>query len=154
MKFSTREDIEVPIAYAFGQVSDFASFERRAMRQGADIVRWDTGPVCAGTAWDIAFKFRGRSRRVVADLTRFTPPEGMLIESNSDGLLAVTTIDLVALSQTRTRILVSFDMRAKSLTARLLLQSLRLAKVRLTKRFNARVKDYAEEIEDRFRRNG
>ena len=154
MKFSTREDIEVPIAYAFGQVSDFASFERRALRNGADVVRRDAGSVCAGSAWDIAFEFRGRNRQVVAELASFMPHESMVVESNSDGLLAVTAIDLVALSQTRTRILVSFDMRAKSLTARLLLQSLRLAKAKLTKRFTMRVKDYSEEIEDRYRREG
>ena len=59
---------------------------------------------------------------------------------------------MLALSATRTRVLVSFDMRAKTLTARLLLQSLKLAMAKMNKRFEARVLDYAEKVEDDYRR--
>ena len=61
MKLSTREDIEAPIAYVFQRVSDFERFERRAMRQGADVSRRAEGLVEIGMIWDIAFEFRGRS---------------------------------------------------------------------------------------------
>ncbi len=154
MKLSTREDIEAPIGYVFSQVSDFAAFERRAMRQSIDVARRGDGVVTQGEIWDIAFSFRGRDRKVVADLTLLDPPQALQVTSASDGLHAVTSVDLVALSQTRTRVLVSFNMRAKTLTARLLLQSLKLAKSKMEKRFCARVLDYAEDIEDRFRREG
>lgn len=153
MKFSTREDIEAPVDYVFAQVSDFAAFERRAMRQGADVARREDGPIAQGAIWDISFQFRGRDRRVLAELTQIDVPTLLSIDSASDGLNAVTEVELIALSQTRTRVLVSFDLRAKTLTARLLLQSLKLAKTKMTKRFNARVLDYAEDIEDRYRRD-
>ena len=153
MKFSTREDIEAPVDYVFAQVSDFAAFERRAMRQGADVARREDGPIAQGAIWDISFQFRGRDRRVLAELTQLDVPTLLSIDSASDGLNAVTEVELIALSQTRTRVLVSFDLRAKTLTARLLLQSLKLAKTKMTKRFNARVLDYAEDIEDRYRRD-
>jgi len=153
MKFSTREDIEAPVDYVFAQVSDFAAFERRAMRQGADVTRREDGPIAQGAIWDISFQFRGRDRRVLAELTQLDVPTLLSIDSASDGLNAVTEVELIALSQTRTRVLVSFDLRAKTLTARLLLQSLKLAKTKMTKRFNARVLDYAEDIEDRYRRD-
>jgi len=153
MKFSTREDIEAPVDYVFSQVSDFAAFERRAMRQGADVTRREDGPIAQGAIWDISFQFRGRDRRVLAELTQLDVPTLLSIDSASDGLNAVTEVELIALSQTRTRVLVSFDLRAKTLTARLLLQSLKLAKTKMTKRFNARVLDYAEDIEDRYRRD-
>jgi hypothetical protein len=152
MKFSARQDIEAPIDYVFGQVSDFTSFERRAMRQGADVARRVDGPVTQGCTWDIKFQFRGRDRKVVATLTQLDPPYMMQIDSASDGLHAETEVSLVALSQTRTRVIVGFEMRAKTLTARLLLQSLKLAKAKMAKRFDARVQDYGEDIEDRFRR--
>jgi hypothetical protein len=153
MKFSTREDIEAPVDYVFAQVSDFAAFERRAMRQGADVTRREDGPIAQGAIWDISFQFRGRDRKVLAELTQLDVPTLLSIDSASDGLNAVTEVELIALSQTRTRVLVSFDLRAKTLTARLLLQSLKLAKTKMTKRFNARVLDYAEDIEDRYRRD-
>ena len=153
MKFSTREDIEAPINYVFAQVSDFAAFERRAMRQGADVIRKPDDAVAQGTVWDIKFNFRGRDRKAEAVLTLLDQPQAFTIDSASDGLNASTEIELIALSQTRTRVLVSFDLRATTLTARLLVQSLKLAKSKMTKRFNGRVLDFAEEIEDRYRRD-
>lgn len=153
MKFSTREDIEAPIDYVFDRVTDFAAFERRALRQGAEVNRRDDGEIGVGTVWDVAFKFRGRDRKVAAKLVVLDRPNAMQIESASDGLDAITIVELVALSQARTRVLVSLDLKAKTLTARLLLQSLKLAKTKISKRFKARVLDYAEDIEDRYRRD-
>ncbi|MEL7178323.1 MAG: SRPBCC family protein [Pseudomonadota bacterium] len=152
MKFSTREDIEAPIGYVYKRVSDFPSFERRALRQGIDVSCRTQGAATVGTIWDIGFEFRGRARKVVAELKKLDPEQAIEIESQSDGLTAITKVDLVALSATRTRVLVSFDMRAKTLTARLLLQSLKLAKAKMNKRFEARVLDYAENVEDDYRR--
>jgi hypothetical protein len=154
MKYSTREDIEAPIEFVFAQISDFDAYERRALRQGAEVSRRAGGPAAVGTMWDIAFEFRGRPRKVVAELVKLDSPSTMVITSASDGLDVVTEVDLIALSQSRTRVMVSVELRAKTLTARLLLQSLKLAKSRTDKRFKARVRDYAEDIEDRFRREG
>lgn len=153
MKFSTREDIEAPIDHVFAAVSDFAAFERRALRQGAEVTRADDGPVQVGSAWQIAFQFRGRDRRMTATMAQMDPPDGYLVETVSDGLTAATEVQLVALSRSRTRVSVSIDLRAKSLTARLLLQSLKLVKGKMTKRFKARVLEFAEDIEDGYRKN-
>lgn len=152
MKLSTREDIEAPIAYVYGRIRDFPSFERRALRQGAQVHCRSAGAAQVGTIWDISFEFRGRSRNVQAELTKLDPEQALEIESQSDGLLAMTQVELVPLSATRTRVLVSFDLKAKTLTARLLLQSLKLAKAKMTKRFKARVLDYTENVEDDYRR--
>lgn len=152
MKLSTREDIEAPIAYVHGRVSDFPGYERRALRHGIDISRRAEGDAVVGTIWDIAFEFRGRVRKVQAELTKLEPEQVIEIESQSDGLVGTSQIELVALSATRTRILVSFDLRAKTLTARVLLQSLKLARSTMHKRFQARVLDYAENVEDDYRR--
>ncbi len=152
MKFSTREDIEAPIDHVFEQVSDFIGFERRALRHGADVVRLDDGPVQEGSSWNIAFQFRGRERRMQSQLAAYDPPNGYLITTMSDGMTITSNVDLVALSPGRTRVAVAIDLRAKTLTARLLLQSMKLAKTKLTKRFKARVLEYAEDVEDDYRR--
>lgn len=152
MKLSTREDIEAPIGYVYKRVSDFAAFERRALRQGIEVSCRAEGAPQVGAKWDIAFSFRGRARKVVAELTKLDYEQAIEIESQSDGLTALTQVDLVALSATRTRVLVAFDMRAKTLTARVLLQSLKIAKTKMTKRFKARVLEYAEAVEDDYRR--
>ena len=153
MKFSTREDIEAPAEFVFDRVTDFDAYERRALRQGADVSRRTDGPNGVGSIWDVVFTFRGRERRVAAEITTLDRPTAMVIHSASDGLDVQTEVDLIALSQTRTRVMVSIELKAKTLTARLLLQSMKLAKTKLTKRFKARVLDYAEDIEDRYRRD-
>ena len=152
MKFSAREDIEAPLDHVFTQVSDFVVFERRALRQGARITRLDTGPYKIGTTWEVVFKFRGRDRKMVAEIVEFDAPNQYQIESVSDGLSATTNVELVALSRGRTRVATWMDLRAKSLTARLLLQSMKLAKGKLTRRFKARVLEFAEDIEEAFRK--
>lgn len=151
MKFSTREDIEAPVDYVFQQVSDFAAFERQALRRGADVRRLDSGPFVKGSAWDVAFKFRGKDRRMRATLAELDTPNSLQIETVAQGIDGVTRIEVVKLSQHRTRIAMSIDMSAKSLSARLLLQSLKLAKANLSARFKKRVGDFSQDIEDRFK---
>lgn len=152
MKLSTREDIEAPIGYVFQRVSDFERFERRAMRRGADVSRRAEGVAGIGMIWDVAFEFRGRPRKMQVELIGFEPQHAIELQSRSDGLAAITFVETIALSATRTRVLVSCDMRARTLNARLMLQSLKLAKAKLNKGFRGRVLDYAETIEDDYRR--
>ncbi len=154
MKFSTREDIEAPIAFVFERISDFDTFEKRALRQGADVQRTDEGAFDVGAIWDVAFPFRGRTRKMQIKLTQIDPPNGYHFETESDGMTATSDVTLVSLSPTRTRIAVGIDLRARTLTARLLIQSMKLAKTKLSNRFKARVLDYAEDIEDAFRKQG
>ena len=151
MKFSTREDVEAPAEFVFQQFADFEVFERQALRRGADVQRRDTGPVRTGSIWDVAFSFRGKDRKLSAELTRLDSPQLIHVSSKSGGIDGLTAIELVPLSPQRTRIAVSIELRASSLSARLLLQSLKLAKSNLTARFKKRVAVYASDIEDRYK---
>lgn len=154
MKFSTREDIEAPIDHVFAKLSDFSGFERLALRRGAQVKRIGDGPVGVGAQWDVSFKLRGRERKMHATLAALHPPEMYRFDAVSGGMSGQTLVELVALSPRRTRLLVGIDLRARTLTARLLLQSMKLAKARLAKKFKARVLEYAEDIEDEYRKSG
>lgn len=151
MKFSTREDIEAPVDYVFRQVSDFGAYERQALRRGADVRRLDSGTYVKGSSWDVAFKFRGKDRRMRATVAEIDSPNSLQIDTVAQGIDGVTQIEIVQLSQHRTRIAVSIEMSAKSLSARLLLQSLKLAKSNLSARFKKRVGGFSQDIEDRFK---
>lgn len=152
MQFSAREDIETPIDFAFAQLADFQAHERSALRRGAEVQRVDslsrTGP---GMAWDSAFELRGRRRELQIELTSYDPPNGMVISSRSPAMGGQMVVDLVALSRGRTRMSVQIDLEPNTLSARLMVQSLKLARKNLTKRFRGRVAAYAEDIEDRFK---
>jgi hypothetical protein len=70
------------------------------------------------------------------------------VMSSTSGIDGAGQIELVALSRDRTRISVEFELKPTNLSARLLVQSLKLAKVSLTKRYKLRVAEYAKSIED------
>lgn len=144
MKFSAREDIDAPIESVFEAVSDFDAFERRMLRRGVDIVRDDVAPLDqVGVCWKAKFSWRGRMYDVDAELVTLNPGEGYCIESRSSGIECLGNVELVALSKTRTRMFVSLDLKPVTLSARLLVQSLRLAKSNLSRRFKVRVHEFA-----------
>jgi carbon monoxide dehydrogenase subunit G len=151
MKFSTREDIEAPIEHVFQHVSDFDGFERQALRRGAEVLRQDTyGKPGIGSEWTLKFPFRGKERLVLAQITKFDGPNGYVADTEGGGLDGKVTVDLVALSPRRTRMNIVFDLTPKTLTARLLVQSLKFAKSNLNKRLANRVWVFAQDIEDKY----
>ena len=151
MKFSAREDIAAPIDQVFAALCDFEGFERQALRRGAEVQRLDglTEPG-VGMAWQAGFSMRGRKRAVEIALSQFDVPNEMLFDVTSSGIEGTFSIDLLALSRSRTRMSVALDITPLNLSARLLVQSLKLAKTNLNKRFKLRVAEYAKGLEDRL----
>ena len=153
MKFSTKEDIAAPIDAVFDMLSDFDTFERAAMRRGAEVHRTDNlrspGP---GMSWRARFMLRGRERKIGITLATFDRPNQMVFSGGSAALEGEMVIDLVALSRQRTRMSVALKLTPKNLSARLLVQSLKLARSNLNRKFHLRVADYAKEMEERHSR--
>lgn len=152
MKFTSKEDIEAPIDAVFGAVSNFSTIERSALRRGASVQRVDrkTHPSTI-IAWDVGFTFRGKKREMLVELTDLETPNHMLVQSLSGGLEGEVSVDLVALSKNRTRMAIELEFKPKSLSARLMVQSLRLAKTKLSKRFRVKTAGFAADIEDRYK---
>lgn len=154
MIFTTREDIEAPIEAVFDMLCDFESFERSAMRRGAEVQRVDKltspGP---GMTWNAVFQMRGRRREMQIEMVTFDRPNEMVLESTSPGIVGQMRFDLIALSRSRTRLAVALEVKPLNLSARLLVQSLKLGKGRLQARYNAKVSEYARGMEDRYARS-
>lgn len=150
MQFSGKEDIEVPIENVFASVSEFESFERSAIRRGIEVQRvGNVDPVAAGLAWDTAFTLRGKPRDMHITLAEFVEPSLMRFDSRSKGINGDCVVELLALSPRRTRLSVDIKLSANTLAARLFLQSLKLARSSLNKKFKLRLADMAKEIERR-----
>ena len=151
MKFSTKEDIDAPIDAVFDMLCEFDQFERAAMRRGAEVQRVDQlAEPGAGMLWEAAFDMRGKRRALQVEMDRFERPTEMKLETRSQGLTGDMSFYLVALSRSRTRIMVALDLKPQNLSARLLVQSLKLAKNALTKKFKKRVGDYAKDMDERY----
>lgn len=148
MKLSTREDIEAPIDTVFARASDFAAIERQLAKRGVEILPDADAPSSGvGRRWSARASWRGRDHLIRSELVAYQAGRGYAVESTSGGVVCTTVVDLVALSRTRTRLLLSLDLRPTGLSSRLLLQSLKLAKGRLTDRLKSRVSDFARRVE-------
>lgn len=153
MIFSTKEDIEAPIDQVFRMVSDFEALEKQALRRGAEVRRTDKlASKGIGMCWQAGFRFRGKQRDVSIELTEFDVPNRLAAASVSGGLQANLVLDLVALSRRRTRMSLDMELTPTTLSSRLLVQSLKLARGKLNRRFHLRVAEYAKDLEDRFNR--
>ena len=153
MKFSSKEDIEAPIEQVFALVSDFEALERAALRRGAEVQRTDTlRKPGVGMTWAASFMARGRQRHLDIRMAEYEPPHGMRFHSVAQGLETDMKLDLVALSRGRTRLSVELDLKPRSISARLMVQSLKLARANLNKKFHLRMADYARDLEDRAKR--
>ena len=154
MKFSTKEDIEAPIEAVFAMLCDFESFERAAMRRGAEVQRTDNlHSPGVGMTWQAVFPLRGKKRELTIEMVTFQRPDEMVLDSLSQGGAAQMSFELMALSRNRTRVLVALEVKPLNLSARLWVQSMKLAKATLTKKYKQRVAEYARGMEDRHARS-
>ncbi|CUH52403.1 SRPBCC family protein [Shimia sp. R11_0] len=153
MELTGREDIDVPIDQAFEMLTDVEVYERAALRRGAEVTRQDSlAKAGVGAKWDIAFEFRGKPREMQLEIISFDSPNEIGMQAKLQGLETDIKVELVALSRTKTRIQFWSGMRAKSLSARLLLQSLKLARGNLNTRLSKRLAALREDLQDRYSR--
>lgn len=147
MKLTSREDIEAPIDRVHEAIMDFEHFETAALRRGAEVTRSD---VNGKPQWDTRFDFRQKKRHVVLTLDRHDPPASLDFVFVSPNLEGSVTVELVALGPRRTRMNTALDLRPRTLAARLLLHSLKLARGRILKRYRRRAAQLANVIESRI----
>lgn len=151
MKFSTKEDIDAPIGAVWEMITEVEAFERAAMRRGAEVQRLTRSPEpCVGMSWTTRFIYRGKERNVDVVMEKLDAPNELLIAFGSKNLTGSLRVELMSLSPTRTRMTVSLEMKPLNLSARLLIQSLKVAKSSLTKKYKLRVAEYCKGMEERF----
>jgi carbon monoxide dehydrogenase subunit G len=149
MKITSRRDIEAPISFVNDALTDFDYWERAAMRRGADVTRVDDRK--ASLAWLVRFPFRGKDRKLDLQVVVPETPGQLAFAGSGGNFDGTATVDLLELGSKRTRLTMVAEAKPRSLAARLVLQSLRLAKGRVQARVDKRVAAITTEIEERFR---
>lgn len=151
MQVTATEDVAAPIDHVFAELTAFDAIERQALRRGIDVRRtFRTGRPGLGDGWEAQFRFRGKDRTAKVELVGYEAPGLLQFSGTTGGLETATQIDLVPLSPNRTRVNVTVKMSPKTLSARLLVQSFKLARSSINTRFRKRMAQYARDIEGKL----
>lgn len=135
MKFKVSEDVDAPQAMVWQGFTDFSGLETDARNRGATLVRvgnWTE--TNQNVEWRGEVTVRGKSRPIAAKVTQFSPQERCVIESRVGGMKCYQEMIFVPLSPEITRVALTLELSADTLTARLLLQTLKLARGRVMQR--------------------
>jgi uncharacterized protein YndB with AHSA1/START domain len=152
MKLTTRQDIEAPLDVVYARLTDFEHFERMAMRRGAEVERTDRlKKPDIGMAWRLRFAFRGKARTLSVRFADAEPGSHLAWAVDSPSLEGTVQAELVSLSARRTRMTLTTEVRPKTLAARLVLQSMRLAKGRVQRKFDVAAGKLANMVEEQYR---
>ncbi len=143
MRFTTRHDVDMPADRLFDALADFDRLERMITSRKARVTRLDPGED-SPMAWDIEFNWRGKARKVRMRVTRFDRPQVIEMQGSAEALDLRVLAEVVALSQSRSRLDLTAEIVAQSMKGRLLLQTAKLTKSTLDRKFAERVADYVD----------
>jgi len=142
MRFATDEVIPQPATEVYARLADFASVEAALAARGI-AVRRIPGTEGPEPAWAAEVPFRGKPRPIEIAVSRMTPPLALDYRLAGGFLLSDLRFGLQPLAGESTRLDVTLDVRPEGLSGRMLLQSLKLLRPTLVKRFRKRVRSYA-----------
>ena len=148
MKFSTRIDKEVTAERMFDALADFDRIERILMRRGVSVTRVDN--ISAGArAWDLAFDWRGQRRELRLVLVQFDRPERLALTGQSTPFDLRIDLFVVSLALQRSRLIFEIEVKPRNMRARLMLQTAKLGKAQLDRKFADRVSKFFGDLTTR-----
>lgn len=146
MRFVTEEVIGRSLVHVYASLADFEGHEAALAARG---IRPRRIPGTEGPepAWAAEVPFRGKLRRIEVAVTRMTPGIALNYRASAGQLVSDLQFSLDALAPERTGLTVTLEVRPEGLSGRMLLQSLKLVRPTLVRRFRKRVRDYAAYLE-------
>lgn len=152
MNLEATYDLDAPAEYIFKRITDYSDFEALLMGYGANFERLDNETsLSVGMKWAIDGVFRGKQRQVEVALTGLLQNELVSYQSESKDVNAAVDMKLHAISAKQTRFSVDLTPKANTISARLILQSAKLARKTLEKRINYRFADFCQRLEGDYR---
>ena len=152
MKINGKHDVDVPLGFVARVLVDFQGWERAALRRGLDVRRTDRlAEPGLGATWTARFSYRGKPRVIDLEVIEIDPTGRIVVAFTGKSAHGTATFVPLAMSVQRTRISASLVVQARTLSARLLFQSMRLARQRVVRKFEQRLAQFGGEVETRFR---
>ena len=137
----------------WARFTDFLGFEEDARGRGAILNRvgnWTQ--TVQGVEWRGEVTVRGKSRPITAKVTQLVPQELCIVDSRIGGMKCHQEIIFMPLSTTVTRVALMLDLSADTLTARLLLQTMKLARGRVLQKLQGVLARQGNAVEAAYRR--
>ncbi|WP_435164212.1 hypothetical protein [Falsirhodobacter sp. 1013] len=150
MKITSKCDVGASPDFVFARMSDYEAWERAIAKRNTTLVR-SPGPIRPGTTWDTRFRLKGRDRDMLMTLFSEIPGRQVHVTLADTSLDVDILADLIEVAPERSRIAVSLELRPRNLTARLLIQSLRLAKGKVQGQLDQRVDQWARNVSQQYR---
>jgi hypothetical protein len=150
MRLSARQDIEAPIDEVYAAFSDLECWERDALRRGADVTR-TKGTASDKPAWIISFPYRGKLRVVTVRLTAAEQPTLLGFAGEGQMYVGSADITLIDLGPRRTRVHLVTEVKPRTITARLMLQAMRMRRTSVADLMKQRLGMVGATIEARYK---
>lgn len=152
MKFRVSDDVEAPIDWVWEGFTDFGAIEADIRARDADLSRvGDWKEAALGVAWRGSVPVRGKVRAIDARIATFVPGEHLQVESQIGGMTCSYDVAFSALSEEITRVAITLELKASTLSARLLLQTLKIARRKVIQRLEAAVVRQGTAVENDWR---
>lgn len=148
MKLKISQDAEAGADTVYAGLMDMPRYEAALHDRGIELKRrggWGVPEIGAG--WTGRADIRGKIRQIEAEITAMEPGRGVSVAARIGGLRMEHVVTLVPLGQAVTRVNLVTDLRPDTLTARLLVQSLKLARARVLDGMQARLNTELRRIE-------
>ena len=147
MKFSTRRDINLAAEGLFRAATNFHAIERLLVRRGATVRRLDKlAAPGVGMRWLIGFDWRGRERELTVELTQLDAPEVAVLQGRSEQFDLTIRMTVVALTREKSRLIFETEAHPRGMKARLLLQTAKLGKAQLDRKFAQRIGQVVDQL--------
>lgn len=154
MKFKVSEDVDAPADITWARFTDFTGIEIEARGRGAGVTRignWTVPEV--GCAWRGSVKVRGRVRPLTSEIATLDGPDRCEIRTVIGGMEASYEMTFLGLRTDMTRVQVVLELSASTLSARLALQTLKLARGRVMQRLQGLLARQGNLAEEDYRRS-
>ncbi|GHA44476.1 hypothetical protein GCM10008927_06660 [Amylibacter ulvae] len=150
MELKTKRTVQAPIDLVFQEFTNFVWFESVALSRGLNIERTDAMvDIQTGISWHLSGRIRGKQRDVDIAVTQFIPQKSTGFRCESKALDSQIDINFTPDGPARTKVKITIAPTAKNISARLMLQSVKLAQKTIEKRISSRMKDFCTTIEEK-----
>ena len=155
MEITYQRIINVPPSYAFARATDFRRFEAEGFGNLAPFEpRSEIRAPELGARWRTAAEFQGRPRRFSLQLLEMTEPNHLVLGNKSEKYDVEAQMSFKPTGTNATSFHFTLNAKARSITAKLILQTIQLARGRIVKSMQSDFETMAKRMEAAYQAEG